>query len=490
MMTMMTAKTGKTAATTEQQSEPAPARTRRPLRGARARILAWVIGLLALSSALTLLVERQILIGRVDDRVDDSLEQEVEEFRRLVQDGRNPLTGRPFGRDVEAIFDVFLTRNVPAEDEAFHTFLRGRPHRSTAADAPPEFIEAVRDAADVTAVERGEFQTMAGTYRYIAVPVRVEGRQHGAFAVTVRLDQEADEVADVLQVNVIVTLLVLLVASGLAFLAAGRVLAPLREVAATARSISDTDLSRRIAVTGDDEIADLARTFNSMLDRLERAFALQREFVSDAGHELRTPITIIRGHLDLLATGAAATDEVLPVVEDELARMSRLVEDLLLLAKSQRPNFLNLRHVDLDVLTEELFRKASPIPGREWRLESRGVGRILADRQRLTQAVMNLLRNAAVHTPSDATISLGSEIRDGTAYIWVSDTGQGVPASERERIFERFARGRSAQRGAEGSGLGLAIVEAVAEAHGGRAELESREGEGSTFTIVIPVGEE
>jgi two-component system, OmpR family, sensor kinase len=318
--------------------------------------------------------------------------------------------------------------------------------------------------------------------------VRVEGIQRGVFLVTYRLGEERDEVGDVVEVNAIVALSVLLVASGLAFLAVGRVLAPLRDVGDTARSISETDLTRRIEVVGDDEIAELARTFNEMLDRLEAAFATQRAFLSDAGHELRTPITIIQGHLDLLASGAASKEDVLPVVTDELDRMSRLVEDLLLLARSRRPNFLHLRHEDLDELTQELFGKARPVADRDWRLERIGVGRLLIDRQRMTQAVMNLLRNAVEHTEPGDRIELGSAIADGTARIWVSDTGPGVAAAEREHIFERFARGLDAQaRRKEGAGLGLAIAQAVAEAHGGRITLESREGEGATFAIVIPV---
>jgi signal transduction histidine kinase len=296
-------------------------------------------------------------------------------------------------------------------------------------------------------------------------------------------------VEDVLQVNLLVALSVLLVASLLAFLAVGRVLAPLRDVAETARSISETDLSQRIEVHGNDEIAELARTFNDMLDRLEQAFGTQRAFISDAGHELRTPITIIQGHLDLLASGAAPKDEVVEIVEDELDRMSRLVEDLLLLAKSQRPNFLHLRHADLDVLTEELFSKAKAMADRDWQLERAAVGRILADRQRITQAVMNLARNAAEHTDSGATITIGSEIVETTARIWVTDTGAGIPVAEQARIFERFARGAGAAARAEGAGLGLAIARAIAEGHGGRVELRSKPGEGATFTIVIPTGE-
>jgi signal transduction histidine kinase len=467
-----------------------PARSPKLWRGARTRILAWVIGLLAASTLVTLVLEQQILTGRVEQRVDDSLEQEIEEFRRLVSVGRNPLTGRPFGNDVAAIFDVFLTRNVPGEGEAFFTFLRGRPYRSTAPDADAETITEVRELARVSEVERDEFTATGGETRYVAVPVRVEGSAQGVFVVTVDLGEEQDEVGDVLQVNFLVALSVLFVASALAFLAVGRVLAPLRGVAETARSISETDLSQRIEVQGNDEIADLARTFNDMLDRLEQAFGLQRAFVSDAGHELRTPITIIRGHLDLLVSGAAPKDEVLEIVDDELERMSRLVEDLLLLAKAQRPNFLHLRHTDLDELTEELFSKARALAERDWTLERTGIGRMLADRQRITQAVMNLVRNAVEHTDAGARIAVGSEMRGTNARIWVSDTGPGIALSEQERIFERFARGEDGAPRAEGAGLGLAITRAIAEGHGGRVELRSRPGQGATFTIVIPTGEE
>ena len=484
MMTTMA-----TTKTTDADPHASPDRARRPWRGARVRILAWVIGLLAASTLGTLALERQILTGRVEQRVDDSLEQEVEEFRVLVQDGRNPLTGEPFGNDVAAIFDVFLTRNVPSEGEAFFTFLGRRLYRYVLPDEDPDTIRQVRELATVREPDRGEFTGSQGEVRYVAVPVRVGGRSRGVFAVAIRLGEEQDEVGDVLQVNLLVALSVLFVASALAFLAVGRVLAPLRDVAETARSITDTDLAQRIEVQGDDEIADLARTFNDMLDRLEQAFGTQRAFVSDAGHELRTPITIIQGHLDLLASGAAPREEVLEVVDDELERMSRLVDELLLLAKSQRPNFLDLRHIDLDVLTEELFNKATALADRDWTLERRGVGRVLADRQRITQAVMNLLRNAAEHTEAGARIAIGSEINGTTARIWVTDNGPGIPVADHERIFERFARGDGSAGRAEGAGLGLAIARTIAEGHGGRVELRSRPGEGATFAVVIPTGE-
>jgi signal transduction histidine kinase len=219
--------------------------------------------------------------------------------------------------------------------------------------------------------------------------------------------------------------------------------------------------------------------FNAMLDRLEQAFALQREFISDAGHELRTPITIIRGHLSLLERDP----ETLRIVTDELDRMSRFVEDLLTLAKAERPDFLMRSELDLDLLTEELMAKARKLALRGWELEHTGAGLLTADRQRLTQAVMNLAHNAVQHTQPGDRIAIGSDLDDTQARIWVADSGPGIALADQPRIFERFARSANG----DGAGLGLAIVRAIAEAHGGRIELDSAPGGGARFTIVLPV---
>ena len=160
--------------------------------------------------------------------------------------------------------------------------------------------------------------------------------------------------------------------------------------------------------------------------------------------------------------------------------MNRFVEDLLTLAKAERPDFLLRSELDLDLLTDELMAKARKLAPRDWRLEHTGAGLLTADRQRLTQAVMNLAHNAVKHTREGDTIALGSALDGHDAKIWVADTGPGIAATDQERIFERHVSGD------DGAGLGLAIVKTIATAHGGRIELESEPGQGARFTIVVP----
>jgi two-component system OmpR family sensor kinase len=221
-----------------------------------------------------------------------------------------------------------------------------------------------------------------------------------------------------------------------------------------------------------------------MLDRLEGAFDAQRHFLDDAGHELRTPLTIVRGHLELLEEDPTKRARTIELVLDEVKRMGRIVEDLILLAKSEEPDFLQLEPVDVTTLTNDLHEKATALGARTWRIDAVGRGIIVADGQRLTQAVVQLAQNAVEHTEPGAEIGLGSAVSPGGARFWVRDTGSGVTPADRERIFERFERGANADH--EGAGLGLAIVTAIARAHGGRAQLDGAGEAGATFSITVP----
>ncbi|MEJ7844821.1 MAG: HAMP domain-containing sensor histidine kinase [Acidimicrobiales bacterium] len=241
-------------------------------------------------------------------------------------------------------------------------------------------------------------------------------------------------------------------------------------------------------VGGQDEVGELATTFNQMLDRIETAFTTQRQFVDDAGHELRTPITVVQGHLDLLGDDPEERRETIEVVQDELDRMARIVNDMLLLAKAEQPDFLRPGPVDLGELVEDVRARAVALDDRPWNaVVPPGPVEIVADRGRLLQALVNLVANAARHTPSGTPVTIGAAVdQAGEVVLWVRDEGPGIAPADHGRIFERFARAGTGPRPAGGAGLGLAIVSAIAEAHGGRVALASVPGGGATFSLHLP----
>jgi signal transduction histidine kinase len=456
--------------------------------GARTRVIASYIVLVVFSTVLSLMAIRHILLDHLEKQISASLMQEVEEFRRLVK-GRNPKTGQPFGNDVAAIFDVFLRRNVANDDEFMVTLLNGKLYKYSHIAVPEPLkpdSDLVKAWAQLTQTKKGETRTPSGNIRYLAEPVRIGGKTRGVFVVAHLPASEYEEVNYAVFIVGVVegTMAAIALTSSIAWLAAGRILTRLRLLTETARQITESDLTQRIPVRGQDEITELTITFNNMLDRLQVAFNSQKDFINDASHELRTPIAIMRCYLEN-PQPCQELCKTLPIVIDELNRMSRLVDDLLLLTKVEQPDFLNLEIIEIRSLTEELYIKASALAKRNWCLESKGSGRIIADRQRLTQAVMNLAQNAIQYTTEGDVIALGATLADGKARFWMRDTGEGIAIADRERIFQRFARGSNALR-SQGSGLGLAIVQAIAIAHGGSVELESQLGSGSTFTIVIP----
>jgi two-component system OmpR family sensor kinase len=469
-------------------------RLRVPL-SARLRILGWILVLAALAVVGALVLSRRILLQQLDGEVNDRLERDVEEIRQLVEDG-DPATGRSFGADVATVFDTYLSRNAPVEGDAYYTFVDGRFHAATSApEALGEDPRAGRRWAQMAEPDHGELDTGAGRVRWLALPLQDrDGRPLGVFVAANFLQDEREEISQAIDTGLVMAVIVLLLAALVGWGVAGRILRPIREVTDAARAIGETDLSRRIEVDGRDEVAELARTFNAMLDRLERAFATQRAFIDDAGHELRTPITIVRGHLELLGDDPDERRETVALVTDELDRMTRIVDDLLVLAKLEHPDFLRLAPLEVAPFTRDVFAKAgalAALDGRRWQLADVADVTVVADAQRLTQALMNLVRNAAEHTGPGGTVELGSTAGSRTApsrevTFWVADSGSGIAPEEQTRIFERFVRGGDRRRRSEGAGLGLAIVRAVAEAHGGRVAVASRPGAGSRFTITLP----
>jgi two-component system OmpR family sensor kinase len=510
----MSTRTGRGAPTAvDAQESPARRSWRSPLRpsaeqdgglggrswrgtawGVRTKILASFVVLLAASAVASTFATRQILLIRLEDRVADSLEQEVHELDRLLAVGRDPSTGAPFS-SMEALFDVYLARNVASEEEALLTFVGGEPHKFALAQfplaAPPS--ENLADWAGLSKRSpgripsaTGEYETHLGTAEFRIRRVRL-GDDTGALVVAILPAAELDEIGELQAFGIAATVGVLVIASAFAWLIAGRVLSPVRVLTETARSISESDLTQRIEVKGSGgDAAEMARSFNSMLDRLEALFRSQREFVEDASHELRDPLTICRGHLELIGDDPVERRETLALVVDELDRMGRIVDQLQLLAETEQPDLLEPEWTDVELFAHELIAKAGALAPRRWRLDHTAEGSLLCDRERLTEAVMNLAHNAVQHTLVDETIAIGVSMNEDEARFWVRDTGTGISVADQAHIFDRFQRGTGAHRRYRGGGLGLAIVKAIAEAHGGHVELQSRLGEGSTFTIVLP----
>lgn len=443
------------------------------------------LALLILSTAASVFVLRQVLLSRIGDQVEQQLTHEVESLPALRDSGQ-PGSGKPF-TGAQQLLAAYLGQHAAPNDGALVTFVDGEPFRAEIANASHEsLVDAVTGLATATEPSSGELETARGEARYVAIPVA--GSPDGVLVAIALTSAERDQVESAVQIAIGVSLVVLLLASLFIWLAAGRAVAPLQALSRTARTINDTDLSGRIPVSGGDEIAELGLTFNNMLDRLETAFADQKDFLTDVSHELRTPITVIRGHIETLGDSPGEREEAIAVIQDELDRMSRYVDDLLLLTKAPRPDFLRLGPVDLDLYTHDLFAKARSLGDRDWRLDGTGIGILKADPHRLTQAVMNLADNAVRHTKEGDEIWLGSSLVGDEARFWVRDEGPGVDPADRERIFARYARsGKADGRQADGAGLGLSIVRAIAEAHAGRVELDSRPGMGATFTIVLPV---
>lgn len=474
---------------------PVTTADREPRRvSARVRILLWLLLVMAVALGSVAATTRSILLRDTDRRIGSLLAQEAGEFANFEEQGFDPATGRPF-TEPDRLLRVFLQRQYADLDEEL-VGLVGAPGTDPAQiiqqrDIPvglplhkdPDARRHIFGSWHAT----GTLARPEGEIRWAKVTVaRYGGEPAAAFVVAFHPGREKARADEVFRVLLAISGVALLMTTGIAWVVAGRILAPVRLVRTTAAQLTEQDLTRRIPVRGRDDVAALAGTFNAMLDRLERAFAAQREFVDDAGHELRTPITIVRGHLELMGDDPAEREETVRLVTDELDRMSRIVEDLLLLAKAERPDFVAPEPVQLAELTADVYVKARTLGARDWVLAEVAEGEALLDPQRVTQAMVQLAQNAVQHTAPGQRVRIGSRLAGGRVELYVADSGTGVRPQDAGVIFERFRRG-TARRGARGSGagLGLSIVKAIAEGHGGRVLLHDTDGGGATFTLSL-----
>lgn len=275
-----------------------------------------------------------------------------------------------------------------------------------------------------------------------------------------------------------------------------RALAPLVAVRETALLITRADdLSRRILYQGpaNDEVSQLIQAFNQTLSRLENLFNTQRRFLADVGHELRTPLTVIKGNVDLMRRMGYFDQESLDGIESEVDRLTRLVGDLLLLAQAESGKLpLDLHLVELDTLLLEALQQMRVLAGDRLHLRLSEIDQVLVcgDRDRLKQVLVNLVGNAIQYTPPGGEVTVSLSKPGDQARLTISDTGPGIPPEDLPYIFERFYRGeksRTRSPDGKGFGLGLSIAYWIVRNHGGRIEVDSRLGKGTTFCIWLPL---
>jgi two-component system OmpR family sensor kinase len=454
--------------------------------GLRWRLAGWVAVVMLLCTGITFVavyrgtgtqLRQQIdkeLAGDAGDLAHDLALAHADTPRRIAEQARQYVHDQSFAASSTVLFALV-------------------PGQGTITNRPELFSRAAADNGETLAEQQKENRlsrkllTASDGHSTLALPdvgnlrvLKRSVRLHGGLHVTVGVGEPLSSVthaqAGVARAFILAGILALAGALLASYLIGTRVSRPLRRMAAVAARVDAGDLHPRIHDPGGQgfEVRVLADAFNHMLDRLTEAFAGQRAFVADASHELRTPLTVIRGQLEVLAAQSNPPEKevrrVEHLVQAEIARISRLVDDLLLLAKSEQTQFLRIEPIDLALFVDELWDGMSLLAERRFELAPVAAGTLRADPDRLAQALRNLVGNAIEHTAAQrGIVRMRVEVvAGGRVRFFVEDDGPGIPTDQREGVFDRFHRTDAARdRASGGVGLGLAIVRAIAEAHGG-----------------------
>jgi len=460
------------------------------IRSFRARLTLWYLAFFALLFLLFSLFLHSVLARALERRLDESLSVEANTAAALLEDEFVEMKGDPSLASSEVLADLRLHGSTVA-------FLAGARVLGSSAPLPPDEREGIARSAAADPrphMVLGVPHAGPNGARAAVDRVTLGGQNYLVLAV-----QPLDEVVADLAVLRRVLLLALPLLLGLAgiggYWLTSRNLAPLASMAAQARSITHSNLETRLDIGGAaEELAVLAASFNELLSRLDQSFDHMRRFVADASHELRTPISIIRGEADVALShdrGAAEYQQALAVILDESRRLSRLVDDLLNLARADAGRVkLQVEEFYLNDLLAECCRSAQTLAGaRRVAIDcpSHCDVAFRGDEELVRRMVMNLVDNAIRYTPEGGRVTVALEARNGGVAIRVSDTGAGIAPDAVPHVFERFYRGDKARSRQDGGfGLGLAIVKWIAESHHGAVELASAPGAGSTFTVTLP----
>ena len=457
----------------------------------RTRLLLGLLGLVSIGLVASDLITYRFLQSFLMDRLDEQVQAAVDPVASRLSAGerrspplnRTAVPGGTYGAVVDNDGNVGVSRPFGYEGEDLESFPQ-----------PKLTVGDLRRRQPFTtpAVERG-----APGFRVVVVPLSANAN----LVVAVPMNDVVQTLRRLVLIELVTTAAVLAGVGGLALVVVRAGLRPLEDIGETAGAIAEGDLSRRVerAEPGT-EVGRLGLSLNAMLSQIQSAFEARqaseerlRRFVADASHELRTPLTSIRGYAEMCRRGVSERPEDLATsmrrIEEESARMGVLVDDLLLLARLDQGRPLDRRPVDLTRVAADAVADARAVePDRPITLETSDAGAVgRGDELRLRQVTANLLANARQHTPPTAAVRVGVRRDNGSVVLEVADEGPGLLPEEAAKVFERFYRADpSRNRNQGGTGLGLSIVAAVAEAHGGRADVESVPGQGARFWVELP----
>ena len=448
----------------------------------RARLTLWYAGIMAIGLFFYGAAVYSILVISLTRQVDETLASTADEIRQTFRRDVRGVSFSPLALDLTAsiyaqVWDgdgALVARNAPLLDEPL--------------DAAS--LAGTRSAYSTVRLDGVPLRVL--TYPLVTTP---EGELVGHLQLAASLQTVEAARRLVLSVLLIGGVLAVGFAALIGWSTAATALRPLDAVTEAALQITRADdLSKRLPQRGPprDEVGRLIAAFNETLERLERVFETQRRFMADVSHELRTPLTVIRGNMDLIRRTGTADAESLETVVSEVDRMTRMVQDILLLSQAESGKLpLGREMVELDTLLLEVFQHAKLLSqGRQdVRLGQEDQARVVGDRDRLKQVLLNLVANAVAYTPPGGAVTMSLACIGGWARLTISDSGPGIPKEELPHIFERFYRVDRARRRSAGggAGLGLSIAYWIVRMHEGRIEVASEEGRGTTFSVWLPL---
>ena len=466
---------------------------RRPEDGsrvsARLRIAGWILLMTALSMLAVLVTLRSIMLNQIAEEANNGIVQEVDEFSTFASEGVDPTTAKPF-TSVAAAMERYLSRQTPATGEAI---IAVTPSDVLMTDNAPDDAgeHLARDRSRLQSLLRAEedsgvTQTRDGELRWGRTSIAVNG-ERGTLVVAIFTKSEREQVSRSMLLLVGVALAGLLLTAAIAWLVAGQILRPLRQIRDTAGRVRAGDLSPRAPVEGRDDLADLATAVNAMLDRIERAHDARHHATEEARRRLDIARRDLTRGVHLLEDADASDEERsrgAALAQRALRRLGDLDDDLDLLARADDPDFVHPRPTLVHAMMTRLVADlAGTVDDRRLELVSDSEREVEIDAERVAEAMTHLVRNARRHTEDDDLIEVGAtDLPDGDGVrLWVANDGSPLDEETVRALLERYRSDDD-----PGMGLGLAVVRAVADAHGGSAWIESSDTGHNRFGLDLP----